>query len=44
MVRFSARKTDAFFLYFFIGAVPMCFHLNILSVISVKTQLIYCQL
>jgi len=25
-----------------IGAIPMCFHLNILS--SVKTELIYCQL
>jgi hypothetical protein len=27
-----------------IGAIPMCFHLNILRVSLVKTQLIYCQL
>jgi hypothetical protein len=31
-------------IFFLIGAIPMCFHLNILSVSSVKTQLIYCQL
>jgi hypothetical protein len=27
-----------------VGAIPMCFHLNILRASSVKTQLIYCQL
>jgi len=31
-------------LFFLIGTIPMCFHLNILTVSSVKTQLIYCQL
>jgi hypothetical protein len=29
---------------FLIAAIPMCFHLTILGVSSVKTQLIYCQL
>ena len=32
------------FFFFLIGTVPMCFHLNIQRLSSVKTQLIYCQL
>ena len=27
-----------------IGAIAMCFHLHIVRVSSVKTQLVYCQL
>jgi len=30
--------------FILIGVIPMCFHLNILRVSSVKTQVIYCQL
>jgi hypothetical protein len=41
--RWSQQLTIIFYL-FLIAAIPLCFHLNILTASSVKTQLIYCQL
>ena len=41
---FGNRQCEAAVHLILIGAIPMCFHLSILRVISVKMQLIYCQL